>query len=56
MTDYKRMYTVLCKAIDDVIEPLENIREAKQIAEALKAALLEAEDIYISAAPFTEEE
>ena len=47
MPDYKKMYAVLCKAIDDAIGPLEQIPSAKQIAESLQNALLEAEEIYI---------
>ena len=48
MADYRRMYAVLCKAIDDAIEPLEALPPARQIAETLRSALLEAEEIYIT--------
>lgn len=55
MSDYKKMYSVLCKAIDDVIDPLEQIPEAREIAKSLHTALLEAEDIYIDSTPYVEE-
>ena len=47
LPDYMKMYSVLCKAIDDVIDPLERIPLAQPSAEALKSALYEAEEIYI---------
>ena len=47
MADYNKMYAVLCKAIDDAIDPLEQIPEAEQIAKKLQDALLEAEEMYI---------
>ena len=50
MTDYKKMYAILCRAIDNSIDPLEQIPHARSEAEKLKAALLEAEEIYISTA------
>ena len=55
MADYKRMYTLLCKTIDDVIDPLSRIPEAKIYASYLQNALLQAEDIYISTTPYAEE-
>ena len=55
MADYKRMYTLLCKTIDDVIDPLSWIPEAKIYAVHLQKALLQAEDIYISTTPYAEE-
>ena len=54
MTDYRKMYYVLCKAIDDVIDPLDRIPLAVPAARQLKAALLEAEEIYITTTPYTE--
>ncbi len=48
MPDYKSMYTLLCKAIDDVIDPLSEIPEAAPIARALNDALNTAEEIFIS--------
>ena len=55
MADYRKMYTVLCKAIDDVIDPLDQIPLAKPYAEQLQKALLEAEEIYINTTPYAEE-
>lgn len=54
MPDYEKMYAVLCKAVDDAIDPLEQISSAKQIAQSLQAALLEAEEIYIDTTPYSE--
>ena len=55
MADYRKMYYVLCKAIDDVIAPLDRIPLAVPAARQLKAALLEAEEIYITTTPYAEE-
>ena len=55
MADYRKMYYVLCKAIDDVIDPLDRIPLAKQYAQKLQNALLEAEEIYITTTPYAEE-
>ena len=55
MADYRKMYYVLCKAIDDVIDPLDRIPLAVPAARQLKAALLEAVEIYITTTPYTEE-
>lgn len=52
MPDYKKMYAVLCKAIDDAIDPLEQNPSANQIAKSLQDALLEAEEIYIDTTPY----
>ena len=52
MPDYKKMYAVLCGAIDDVIDPLEKIPLARDCVKSLKAALLEAEEIYIETSPY----
>lgn len=51
MADYRRMYAVLCKAIDDAIKPLEAVAPDQQIAGKLRMALLEAEEIYITTSP-----
>ena len=48
MADYRKMYAILCGAIDDVIEPLERIPLAHDAAQTLRQALLEAEDVYVS--------
>ena len=55
MADYRKMYYVLCKAIDDVIDPLDRIPLAKPYAKQLQKALLEAEEIYINTIPYAEE-
>ena len=55
MADYRKMYYVLCKAIDNVIDSLEHIPLAMPYANQLKKALLEAEEIYITTTPYTEE-
>lgn len=52
MADYKKMYAILCKAIDDAIDPLEQIPEAKRISKDLQDALLGAEEIYIDTSPY----
>ena len=54
MADYRKMYYVLCKAIDNVIDSLEHIPLAMPYANQLKNALLEAEEIYITTTPYTE--
>ena len=54
MADYRKMYYVLCKAMDDVIDPLERIPLAATYAQQLRKALLEAEEIYISTTPYAE--
>ena len=54
MADYRKMYYVLCKAVDDVIDPLERIPLAAPYALQLRKALLEAEEIYISTTPYAE--
>ena len=54
MADYRKMYYVLCKAVDDVIDPLERIPLAAPYAQQLRKALLEAEEIYISTTPYAE--
>ena len=51
MTDYKKMYAILCGAVDDVIDPLEQIPLARDCVEKLKAALMEAEEIFIMTSP-----
>lgn len=51
MPNYEKMYALLCGAIDDVIDPLEKIPLARDCVEKLKAALLEAEQIYIETSP-----
>ncbi len=48
MTDYREMYIILCKAVDDAITALECIPAAVITMEQLKTALLKAEDTYIN--------
>ena len=48
MADYKKMYCVVCSAADSVIDELDGMTETRHIADVLKAALLEAEEIYIN--------
>ena len=55
MPDYQKMYAILCKTIDDAIEPLEQIPSAKPTARSLQNALLEAEEIYIDTSPYSED-
>ena len=47
MANYKKMYAILCGAVDDAIEELEEIPQARPEVEKLKSALLEAEEIYV---------
>ena len=54
MADYKTMYAVLCKAINDVITPLANISSAKEYACILYNALNTAEEIYIDTTAYAE--
>ena len=54
--DYRKMYAVLCTAIDQAIEPLRRIPQARSDADALARALREAEKIYIDTAPEAEKE
>ena len=55
MADYRKMYTILCAAIDDVIDPLERIPLAHFEVEKLRAALLSAEEVYIDSSPDSNE-
>ena len=55
MADYKKMYAVLCGAVDQVIEPLEQIPLAWPSAQVLRKALLRAEDIYVASTTYVQE-
>ena len=44
---YKEMYMILCKAIDEAIDPLEQIPLARPQAQRLRQALLNAEEVYV---------
>ena len=54
MPDYKKMYAVLCTAIDGEINTLREIPLAIASASRLESALLEAEEIYIETSPYVE--
>lgn len=47
MPDYRKMYAILCGAIDDVIDGLNEIPLAAKYAKTLEDALLKAEEIYV---------
>ena len=55
MADYRKMYTVLCGAIDDVIDDLAQIPKARQSMLHLQRALQQAEDIYIETTVYWED-
>ena len=55
MANYRKMYAVLCAAIDEVIDPLEKIPLATPRARKLREALEEAENIYIETTAYFEE-
>ena len=54
MPDYKKMYAVLCAAIDREIDTLKEIPLALASANRLESALLEAEEIYIETSSYVE--
>ena len=54
MADYERMYALLCGAIDQVIDPLEQIPLAWPEAAILRQALEEAEECYLRTTPYAE--
>lgn len=56
MIDYKKMYAILCGAVDEVIEPLEQIPMARSAAGILREALLQAEDVYIDSSTYSNQE
>lgn len=56
MIDYKKMYAILCGAVDEVIEPLEQIPMARAAAGILREALLQAEDVYIDSSTYQDQE
>ena len=47
MPDYQEMYPVLCRAVDEVIDPLEEIPLAVPSAAILRRVLPEAEEVYL---------
>ena len=49
MADYEKMYGLLCRAADDALSIIEDRpQDTAAAAELLRAALLAAEDVYIS--------
>ena len=50
MANYKKMYAILCGAIDDTTDSLEQIPQAHYEVEKLKAVLLETEEMFINSA------
>ncbi len=50
MTDYAKLYARLCGAIDEVLDELGTIPEARRAREKLQAAILDAEAQYLDAA------
>lgn len=55
MADYKKMYAVLCAAIDEEIDTLKQIPLALPSAKRLVAALQQTEEIYIETTTYVEE-
>ena len=50
MTDYAKLYARLCGAIDEVLDKLGTIPEARHARERLQAAILDAEARYLDTA------
>ena len=48
MADYQKMYAILCKAVDEAIDPLERVGINSAIVKKLQDALLDAEEVYIN--------
>lgn len=46
--DYKKMYAILCGAVDDVIDDLNQVPLARPAARRLQKALLDAEEVGIT--------
>lgn len=55
MANYRKMYAVLCAAVDEVIDPLEKIPLAAPQAGKLRETMREAEGIYINTTAYFEE-
>lgn len=47
LADYQKMYAVLCGAVDEVIDPLGKIPEARPFVRVLQSALHETERLYV---------
>ena len=54
MANYQKMYAILCGAVDEVIDPLEEIPLAVPSAAIFRRALLEAEEVYLRSALLVE--
>lgn len=50
MADYQKMYSLLCRVVDSVIDPLERIPLAIPYASVLRRAMEDAEELYIETA------
>ena len=50
MTDYAKLYARLCGAIDEVLDELGTIPEARRAREKLQAAIRDAEAQYLDTA------
>ena len=55
MADYKKMYAILCGAVDDAISALEPYPWSRTTMRALQNAKLQAEEVYIETTPYIEE-
>ena len=49
MPDYKKMYALVCGAASDALDLLPETEENQPGREALQTALLQAEELYVSA-------
>lgn len=49
MTDYRRMYCILCKAASTALDLLPEGKDTRGARAVLQAALLEAEEVYLEA-------
>ena len=49
MVDYQKMYYILCRAASDALDALPDTEENQAAKTLIQEALLEAEEIYISA-------
>ena len=48
MLDYQKMYYILCRAASGAIDKLPETKDNQEAKQILQAALLEAEEIYVS--------
>ena len=47
MADYEQMYHIVCAAMNQALDMLEDKAKVEQARELMQAALLEAEELYI---------